>query len=156
MNKQGIDRRGFLARAAALGLTTALGTTLAPHLARAEWMKAAFDGKSLADTYKAMGVADAKESGDVQILASDIAENGAVVPIGVASSIPNTEAIAILVEKNPNMLAAIFDIPAGTEPAITTRIKMGQSSNVYALVRAGGRYHVASKEIKVTLGGCGG
>ena len=86
----------------------------------------------------------------------DIAENGAVVPIGVTSTIPKTERIAILVEKNPNMLAASFDLPAGTEPTVTTRVKMGQSSNVYALVKADGKYYVAQKEVKVTLGGCGG
>ena len=86
----------------------------------------------------------------------DIAENGAVVPVGITSNIPKTRSIAILVEKNPNMLAAVFDIPAGTEPSLSTRVKMGQTSNVYALVKADGKYYVASKEIKVTLGGCGG
>ena len=126
-------------------------------LAQGAWNQAAFETKTLDETVKALGGSAPAQSKDIAFVSTpDIAENGAVVPIGVASSIPNTEAIAILVEKNPNMLAAIFDIPAGTEPAITTRIKMGQSSNVYALVRAGGRYHVASKEIKVTLGGCGG
>ena len=80
----------------------------------------------------------------------------AVVPVGVTSTIPKTESIAILIEKNPNLLAASFDIPAGTDPSISTRVKMGQSSNVYALVKADGKYYVASKEIKVTLGGCGG
>ena len=69
---------------------------------------------------------------------------------------PKTDAIAILIEKNPNMLAAVFDIPPGTEPAITTRVKMAQTSNIYALIRADGKYYVASKEVKVTLGGCGG
>ena len=78
------------------------------------------------------------------------------MPIGVTSKLPKTESIAILVEKNPNMLAASFDIPHGTEPSLTTRVKMGQSSNVYALVKADGKYYVACKEIKVTLGGCGG
>ncbi len=78
------------------------------------------------------------------------------MPIGVTSAIPKTESIAILIEKNPAMLTANFDIPPGTDPAITTRVKMAQSSNVYALVKADGKYYVASKEIKVTLGGCGG
>ena len=78
------------------------------------------------------------------------------MPIGVNSAIPKTESIAILIEKNPNTLAALFDIPQGTEPALSTRVKMGQTSNVYALVKADGKYYVASKEIKVTLGGCGG
>ena len=78
------------------------------------------------------------------------------MPIGVISKVPKTESIAILIEKNPNMLAAVFDIPAGTDPSISTRVKMAQTSNVYALVKADGKYYVASKEIKVTLGGCGG
>jgi len=86
----------------------------------------------------------------------EIAENGAVVPVGVTSRIPKTESIAILIEKNPNMLAAVFDIPTGTEPVISTRVKMAQTSNIYALVKAEGRYYVAAKEVKVTLGGCGG
>ena len=97
-----------------------------------------------------------KDSTDIVLKTPDIAENGAVVPIGITSSIPKTESIAILIEKNPNMLAASFDIPAGTDPSVGTRVKMGQSSNVYALVKADGKYYVAAKEIKVTLGGCGG
>jgi sulfur-oxidizing protein SoxY len=106
---------------------------------------------------KAFGGSAPAQSKDIAFVSTpDIAENGAVVPVCVSSSIPKTESIAILVEKNPNMLAAVFDIPAGTDPAVSTRIKMGQSSNVYALVKADGKYYVASKEIKVTLGGCGG
>lgn len=140
-----------------LALLAAAGWLKPGEAQAADWNKAAFEAKSMEETVKAFGGGTPATSKDITFFSTpDIAENGAVVPIGVASSIPNTEAIAILVEKNPNMLAAIFDIPAGTEPAITTRIKMGQSSNVYALVRAGGKYHVASKEIKVTLGGCGG
>lgn len=132
------------------------GTGLFPQYAHA-FNKAAFDAKTLGDALKALGASGAPEaSGSVTLTAPDIAENGAVVPVGVTSNIPNTESIAILVEKNPNMLAATFDIPAGTEPSLSTRIKMGQSSNVYALVKADGKYYVAGKEIKVTLGGCGG
>ena len=108
------------------------------------------------EVLKTGGGAPAQSKDIVFFQTPDIAENGAVVPIGIASAIPKTESIAILIEKNPNMLAATFDIPAGTEPTITTRVKMGQSSNVYALVKADGKYYVASKEIKVTLGGCGG
>jgi sulfur-oxidizing protein SoxY len=104
-----------------------------------------------------MGGSAAAQSKDIAFVSTpDIAENGAVVPIGVTSSIPKTETIAILVEKNPNVLAASFDIPTGTDPSVSTRVKMGQSSNVYALVKADGKYYVATKEIKVTLGGCGG
>jgi sulfur-oxidizing protein SoxY len=109
------------------------------------------------ETMKAMGGGAAAQSKDIVFFQTpDIAENGAVVPIGVTSTIPKTESIAILVEKNPNMLTAVFDIPAGTEPSLSTRVKMGQSSNVYAVVKADGKFYMASKEIKVTLGGCGG
>lgn len=156
MNIQPMNRRGFLARAAALGLTTALATSLAPRLAFAAWNKAAFDGKTLAETYASLGVADPKESAEVQILASDIAENGAVVPVQAVSKIAGTTRISVLVEKNPNMLAAFFDIGPDMVPDVTTRIKMGQTSNVIVLVEAGGKYFTATKEIKVTLGGCGG
>jgi sulfur-oxidizing protein SoxY len=139
-----------------LALVAAAGW-LKPGDAQAAWNKAAFDAKTMDDAYKAMGAGTPAQSKDIAFVATpDIAENGAVVPVGITSSIPKTEQIAILVEKNPSMLAASFDIPAGTEPAVTTRIKMGQSSNVYALVKADGKYYVASKEIKVTLGGCGG
>ena len=121
------------------------------------WNKAAFEAKTIDEALKALGSAGPAQSKDIAFVSTpDIAENGAVVPIGVTSSIPKTERIAILVEKNPNMLAAIFELPAGTEPSISTRVKMSQSSNVFALVKADGKYYVAQKEIKVTLGGCGG
>jgi sulfur-oxidizing protein SoxY len=95
-------------------------------------------------------------SQDIEIVAPEIAENGAVVPITVNSKLAKTQSIAILVEKNPNMLSALFDIPDGTDPFVATRVKMAQTSNVSALVKADGKYYLASKEIKVTLGGCGG
>jgi len=131
---------------------------LAPESAAAQaWNKNAFDAKTMDETMKAFGGGAPAQSKDIAFVSTpDIAENGAVVPVGVSSSIPKTESIAILIEKNPNMLAASFDIPAGTDPSISTRVKMGQSSNVYALVKADGKYYVAAKEIKVTLGGCGG
>ena len=140
-----------------LGLFAAAGW-LKPGEATAQaWNKNAFEAKTMDETMKALGGGAPAQSKDIAFVSTpDIAENGAVVPIGVSSSIPKTESIAILIEKNPNMLAASFDIPAGTDPAVGTRVKMGQSSNVYALVKADGKYYVASKEIKVTLGGCGG
>jgi len=121
------------------------------------WNKAAFDTKTMDETTKALGGSTPVSSKDITFFQTpDIAENGAVVPIGVTSTIPKTESIAILIDKNPNMVAAMFDIPAGTEPSISTRVKMAQTSNVFALVKADGKYYVASKEVKVTLGGCGG
>ena len=141
------------------GLLAATGW-LKPEQALAQaqtWNKAAFDTHSLPDTMKALGGGDPAQSKDIVFFQTpEIAENGAVVPIGVTSNIPKTESIAILIEKNPNLLAAVFDIPTGTETSISTRVKMAQSSNVYALVKADGKYYVAAKDIKVTLGGCGG
>ena len=141
---------GVLALAAAAGLVKP-GEALAQ-----EWNKAAFSTKSVADTEKALGGTGTTESGEVQITAPDIAENGAVVPISVESRLVRTQAIAIMIEKNPNTLSANFEIPEGTDPFVTTRVKMGETSNVYALVKADGRYFHAAKEIKVTIGGCGG
>jgi sulfur-oxidizing protein SoxY len=144
-----------------LALVAAAGW-LRPEVAGAQaqaqaWNKASFDTHNMAETMQALGGGEPAQSKDIVFFQTpDIAENGAVVPIGITSNIPRTESIAILVEKNPNMLAAVFDIPAGTEPSVTTRIKMGQSSNIYALVKADGKYYVAAKDVKVTLGGCGG
>jgi len=140
-----------------LALVTAAGWLKPGEAAAQAWNKNAFETKTVDDTVKALGGSAPAQSKDIQFVSTpDIAENGAVVPIGVSSAIPKTEAIAILIEKNPNTLAASFEIPPGTEPAISTRVKMGQSSNVYALVKADGKFYVVSKEIKVTLGGCGG
>jgi len=151
-----LSRRQILRRGGLLGLIAAFGSAIAPRFALAAWNKAAFEGKTLADTYKSMGVDGANESGEVQLIASDIAENGAVVPVQAVSKIPNTTQISFLVEKNPNMLAAQFEIGPDMVPDVTTRIKMGQTSNVIALVKADGKFYTAAKEIKVTLGGCGG
>jgi len=141
---------GVLALAAAAGLVRP-GDALAQ-----QWNKAAFETKSFADTLKALGGSGSTESARIQITAPDIAENGAVVPISVESGVARTQAIAILIEKNPNTLSANFDIPDGTDPFVTTRVKMAETSNVYALVKADGKYFHAVKEIKVTLGGFGG
>lgn len=137
-------------------ISAAISAGILPASASADWNKAAFEAKNMSDVLKAMGGSAPEKSGDITITAPDIAENGAVVPVAVASKLANTQMIAILVEKNPSSLAAEFDILPGTEPNVGTRVKMGQSSNVHAVVKAGGKYYVATKEIKVTLGGCGG
>jgi sulfur-oxidizing protein SoxY len=130
------------------------GTALAQA---AGWNQGAFAAKGLENTVKALGGASPAQSKDVTWGSTpEIAENGAVVPISITSSIPKTESISILVEKNPNTLSAVFTIPAGTDPSISTRVKMGESSAVYALIKADGKYYVAQRDIKVTLGGCGG
>ena len=109
----------------------------------------------MADTLKSLGVTDPVESGDIAITAPEIAENGAVVPVAVTSRIPNTQSISIVAEKNPFPLAASFDVANGGEGYVSTRIKMGQTSNVWAIVKAGGKFYSAKKEIKITVGGCG-
>lgn len=153
MNQQ---RRDALRISTIMGLAIAAGLLKPSEAFAEEWNKAAFDTKSVSDTIKALGGISAAVSRDVVINAPDIAENGAVVQLAVSSTLPNVQQIAILVEKNPNTLSGNFTIPAGTEPAITTRVKMGQTSNIHALVKADGKWLVATKEIKVTLGGCGG
>lgn len=155
MNTQ---RRTVLKTGSGAALLSLLATAglITPGMALADWNKAAFDAKSMADTLKAMGVSQPADSKDVQLTGPDIAENGAVVPVGVTSAIPGTTMMAILIDKNPNALAASFKLPEGTEANVQTRVKMGQTSNVYALVKAGDKFYMATKEIKVTLGGCGG
>ncbi len=140
-----------------LGLALAAGLIPKPaHAQAADWNKLAFDAKSMQDVVKALGGAAPAQSADVVLTGPDIAENGAVVPIGAKSNIPGTTQVSILVEKNPATLSASFDLPEGTDADVSTRVKMAQSSNVYALVKANGKYYYATKEVKVTLGGCGG
>ena len=138
-----------------LGALAAAGVVV-PHAARAAWDKTAFDAKTMEEALKALGAGSPATSGEVQIIASDIAENGAVVPVQAVSNLPKTERIAILVEKNPSMLAAAYDLSPETVADVTARIKMGQTSNVVVVVKADGKFYSATKEIKVTLGGCGG
>jgi len=155
MNNQ---RRNVLKSGSGAALLTVLAAAglIKPGMALADWNKAAFDAKSMADTLKALGAATPVDSKDVQVTGPDIAENGAVVPVGVSSTLPNVSMVAILIEKNPNALAASFTLPEGTQANVQTRVKMGQTSNVYALVKSDGKFFMATKEIKVTLGGCGG
>lgn len=149
-------RETLKAGAGLLALLAAAGIISPGEAHAADWNKAAFEGKTMQDALKALGASGPANSTDIVIRAADIAENGAVVPVGVESKIPGTQSISILIDKNPSALAASFDIPAGTDPLITTRVKMGQTSDVYALVKANGKFFMAKKEIKVTLGGCGG
>lgn len=147
-------RRSVLKSTGALGTLVALGL-ITEKQALAQANRAGFEAKSLADALKSVGGSPATNA-QVNLQAPDIAENGAVVPLGVTSNIPGTTEIVLLVEKNPFPLAAVFSIPEGTEPSVQTRVKMGQSSNVVAVVKADGKLYSATKETKVTLGGCGG
>jgi len=150
MNQQ---RRNLLKSTAIFGLMASAG--LISSAQAQEWSKAAFEGKSLDDVFKALNTSTPEKSGAISLNVPDIAENGAVVPIGLSTTL-KAEQIAILVEKNPNTLVGQFYFPAGAEPFIATRIKMAQTSPVYFLVKAEGKWYMAAKEIKVTLGGCGG
>jgi sulfur-oxidizing protein SoxY len=151
------QRRDAMRISTILGLAVAAGILKPSDVFAAEdWNKSAFETKTVADTIKALGGVSAVVSKDVVIVAPDIAENGAVVPVGVTTTLANVQQIAILVEKNPNVLSGNFTIPPGTEATVNTRVKMGQTSNVHALVKADGKWLMATKEIKVTLGGCGG
>jgi len=149
-------RREMLAHSATVaGLLATAG--LLPGTALAAWPQAAFDAKTMADAVKALGGGAPAESKEVSIIGPDIAENGAVVPVGCATTLAGVKKLLLLVEKNPSVLAAVFNLTDAVEPNVNARVKMGQSSNVYAVAIMGdGKVLYAQKEIKVTLGGCGG
>jgi sulfur-oxidizing protein SoxY len=148
-------RRTVLKTGSALGLLVASGL-LTARQALAASGREGFSAKSLAEALASVGGTPA-DSKDVVITSPDIAENGAVVPVSVASTIAGTSEIYIFVEKNPTPLAAVFRIPEDTLPSVQSRFKMGQSTNVLAVVKtADGKLYSATKETKVTLGGCGG
>jgi sulfur-oxidizing protein SoxY len=152
------QRRSFVRLAAAAGTVAAAamaGLTRTGVAWAQGWNKAGFESKVVAAVLKSLGAANPVESSDILITAPDIAENGAVVPVEVLSRIPGTESIAIIADKNPFPLVAIIELTNGGEPYTYVRIKMGETSNVRALVKAGGRYYTAVKEVKVTIGGCG-
>jgi len=131
---------------------------VAPALAAAndKYPEDAFKAKGEADAIKALYGKTAEPSDKVKLDAPEIAENGAVVPIAVSSTLADVTSISILVADNPNALAASYRIPAGTLASVANRIKMAKTTNVVALVEAGGKLYSATKEVKVTVGGCGG
>jgi sulfur-oxidizing protein SoxY len=153
-------RRAFLKNAGAVGTAAiAIATGLLKPVsafAAAAWNSAAFTAKDIADSTKNAGYGGATESSDIVIKAPDIAENGAVVPVSATSNIPGTTSMAIFAEKNPAPLIAIFEFSNGMEPYISTRIKMAKTSLVRVSVEAGGKKYTNSREVKVTIGGCGG
>ena len=153
------NRREMLSRSAQVaGMLAALG--LLPGVAGAQaagYPTAAFDAKTMAELMKALGASAPAESKDVTITGPDIAENGAVVPVGAATTLPGARRLLLLVEKNPSMLSAVFNVTDSIDANVLTRVKMGQSSNVFAVaMMSDGRVLYAVKEVKVTLGGCGG
>jgi sulfur-oxidizing protein SoxY len=153
--KRRLFLKGGLATCAAFAATAGL---LAPGKLLAAWQATAFESNNVDDAIKnAFGTQQATVSDAVQFkVLPEIAENGAMVPVEVTTTLPNVESISILVEKNPNPLAATFMLGSDTNGTIATRVKMSKTSDVIALVRSDGKLYTARKEVKVTVGGCGG
>jgi sulfur-oxidizing protein SoxY len=152
-------RRTFLKSTGAAGtvaLAVAAGLLKPGQVLAAEWNKSAFEAKNIADAMKGVNATGAAKSADILIKAPEIAENGAVVPVEVTSKIAGTSDIVILVDENVNPMIADFTFSNGAEGYVSTRIKMAKTSNVTVVVKAGGKSYMASKEVKVTIGGCGG
>ncbi|HEY5719912.1 MAG TPA: thiosulfate oxidation carrier protein SoxY [Gammaproteobacteria bacterium] len=148
-------RRLLLQGTVGLGVLAGAGLLL-PREVMAAWSKEAFAAKSVDDGLKALGMGAASASDQVTITAPDIAENGAVVPVTIESSLANVESISLFVPNNPSALSAHFVMGAGATGYASTRVKMGKTSDVVAVVKAGGQIVSAKKEVKVTIGGCGG
>lgn len=154
-----MKRRVFLKGTVASGMVAvAVGAGLLnPRQVLAAWPKDAFEAKSVGDALKGIVGTDLAPASDaIKIEAPDIAENGAVVPVKVSADMGNVESISIIAEKNQTPLIASFTLGDGAEAFVSTRIKMGQTGNVIAVVKAGGNVYSARKEVKVTIGGCGG
>ncbi|HSD60989.1 MAG TPA: thiosulfate oxidation carrier protein SoxY [Burkholderiales bacterium] len=142
--------------AGALAVAAAAGLLKPTQVLASEWNKTGFGATTAEDALKSIGATASSNSNDILIKAPDIAENGAVVPIEITSKIPGTQSIALVADKNPFPLVATFNVENGAEGYVHVRIKMGQSSNIRAIVNAGGKTYAAVKEVKVTIGGCGG
>jgi sulfur-oxidizing protein SoxY len=154
-NKRRLFLKGSVA-ASAVGVAVGAGL-LTPQAVLAAWPEAAFTAKTVDEAQKALLGSDAAtESADINVKAPDIAENGAVVPITVDTSIEGVESIAIIASENPVPLVANFVMGEGAMGYCGTRIKMGKTGDVVALVKAGDAVYSAKKNVKVTIGGCGG
>ncbi len=149
-----VKRRSFLRTCIGGASAIALGW-LSPLLAFAGWNRAAFEAGNIEGAIRHAGVADAVPSDDIEIKAPEIAENGAQVPIEIRSHIPDSDQILVFSDKNVQPYVGLFEFKNGAEPFISTRIKMGDTSTLRAVVRAGGKYYVNTREVKVTIGGCG-
>jgi sulfur-oxidizing protein SoxY len=154
-----MQRRTFLKGTLATSTLAVVASAgmLSPRTVLAAWPKSAFEAKSVDEALNSLlGDAQTTPSGDIKIKAPDIAENGAVVPVTITSSISGIESISIVAMKNGNPLAANFVMSSNTKGFISTRIKMGKTSDIVAIIKAGGKSHAARKNVKVTIGGCGG
>jgi sulfur-oxidizing protein SoxY len=153
-SKRRVFLKGSMA-ASAVGVALGAGL-LTPQAVLAAWPKGAFEAKKVDDAINAlMGAPSTEASDQIEIKAPDIAENGAVVPVTVTTAMA-AESIAIIAEQNPSPLAAAFTMGPGAMGDVSTRIKMGKTGDVIAVVKAGGKLYANRKGVKVTIGGCGG
>ena len=154
--KRRIFLKGSLA-AGTLAVAAGAGMLTPTRVLASAWPKAAFESKTEAEALNAFfGTSDVEQSDQVSIKAPLQAENGAVVPIKVMTSLEGVEAIAIVTTKNPSPYTPSLQVSSGGGGLYSARIKMGQTSPVNCYVQAGGKLYMASQEIKVTVGGCGG
>jgi len=150
-----MDRRSILKIAGTISAAVA-ATAAFPRIVFAAYSQKAFKNPSVEDSLNQLFGSNATTpSDDIKLKAPDIAENGAVVPIEVSTSM-KADQIAFMVKENPNPLAIVANIPAGTEAMVKTRVRMGKTTQVTAVVSSNGKLYTASKEVKVTIGGCGG
>lgn len=150
-----MNRRSVI-KAIAAGGALVGASVLMPRIAMAAWTQKAFEAEDQATAMNELLGGAPEESAEVTLKAPDIAENGAVVPVSVRSTLANVESMSIFVENNPTPLVVEFMVPEGTAADISTRLRMGKTSKVTAVVKADGKLYSASKEVKVTIGGCGG
>jgi quinoprotein dehydrogenase-associated SoxYZ-like carrier len=137
----------------ALGYSAGLLKTQSSHAAG--WDKATFENAEFEKVMESLGAAQAVQSHHITLRCPEQVENGSMVPLEIRSDLPNTEAIAIMIDNNPFPLAAKFDLYGGAGGHVATRIRLAQSSMVRAIVRSGGQAYSVSKLVKVTVGGCG-
>jgi sulfur-oxidizing protein SoxY len=158
MTRQSIDsgrRRALRLLGTTAGVLGAI--LLVPlRVLAAEWNKAAFDATAVPDAIKAIGASDIAQSDGIELKAPEIAENGAIVPVEVTSRLPGTQSLWIIADKNPQPLVAEFTFTEATEPFVSTRIKMSESSRIRVIVKASGKFYETVRDVKVTIGGCGG
>ncbi len=153
------SRRKFLKTATYVGATTAAlsAGVLTPQRVLGAWNRAAFEAEDVSSALNAaMGTDQHSASDQIKLKAPDIAENGAVVPITVSSDLSDVESIAIVVTGNNVPLTSTYALSVSTEPFVSTRVKMGKTSDVVAVLKSGGKLYSTTKEVKVTIGGCGG
>ncbi len=153
-----MKRRTFLKGTAASGMlgVAASAGLLTPRRVLAAWPETAFAAKSIDDALDTLfGDTTLATSGDIKIKAPEIAENGAVVPITISTGMA-AESISVLIAKNPSPLACSFALGGSTLGFVSTRVKMGETSDLIAVVKSGGKLYSAKKTVKVTIGGCGG